>query len=327
MAEAVVIPEALPALTLEWAALHAALPAATPFTHPAWHETWLRHFGATTDPVFLAVRRDAQLIGMAALDLDGNVARQLGDHNVCDYAGLLSLPGNEPAIATAVIEWLQERSLRALELWGMPEDSPMRAAFATAATMLHWTTEETPEAVCPVAALPADFESYVAALRKHDRHEVRRKLRHLAAAGDVTFASATTPGDVAAGFERFLELMRMSRDDKDEFLTPAMEAFFRDLAQTFAALGMARLSALSLDGVAAAMVFAFENEGTTFLYNSGYDPAFAPLAAGLLSKVYAIRDSIERGKRSFDFLRGNEKYKQDLGGVPRAVVTLRLSQG
>jgi CelD/BcsL family acetyltransferase involved in cellulose biosynthesis len=45
---------------------------------------------------------------------------------------------------------------------------------------------------------------------------------------------------------------------------------------------------------------------------------------GLLSKVYALRDSIERGKRTFDFLRGDEEYKRHLGGVPRAVLTLRL---
>jgi CelD/BcsL family acetyltransferase involved in cellulose biosynthesis len=111
--------------------------------------------------------------------------------------------------------------------------------------------------------------------------------------------------------------MRISRDDKDEFLTPTMEGFFRDLATTFADLGLARLSTLKLDGVGVAMVFAFENEDTTFLYNSGYHPAFAHLAVGLLSKAEAIRDAIARGKRTFDFLRGEEEYKKRLGGEAR----------
>jgi CelD/BcsL family acetyltransferase involved in cellulose biosynthesis len=105
-----------------------------------------------------------------------------------------------------------------------------------------------------------------------------------------------------------------------------MEEFFRDMACSLADLGMVRLSSLTLDGAPVAMVLCFENEGTTFLYNSGYDPSFAHLAVGLLSKVCAIRDAIERGKATFDFLRGDEEYKRHLGGESRRVLTLRMEQ-
>jgi CelD/BcsL family acetyltransferase involved in cellulose biosynthesis len=316
--------EALDALTPEWAALHALVPGTTVFTHPAWPATWLRHFGRAVSPVFLSIRREEQLIGVASLEIERVLARQLGDHNVTDYAGVLALPGHEAKVAAGVIEWLLEDLTPALELWGVAENSPMRAAFAAGADGFGWSYEEEQEAICPVLTLPADFETYLAGLSKHERHEIRRKLRNLSAAGVVTFESATERADVQAKLDHFLELMRISRDDKDEFLTPQMEAFFRDIAVTFAALGMVRLSTLSLDGVAAAMLFIFENETTTFLYNSGYDPRFAPLAAGLLSKVYAIQDSIARGKQSFDFLRGDEEYKHHLGGQPRQVLRLHV---
>jgi CelD/BcsL family acetyltransferase involved in cellulose biosynthesis len=170
--------------------------------------------------------------------------------------------------------------------------------------------------------LPSGFETYIAGLPKHDRHELRRKLRHLEAAGDVRFGSVTEPEVVTAGMERFLELMRVSRDDKDAFLTPAMEAFFRDLAASMAAAGMARLSSLSLDGKTVAMLLSFEDEEAVYLYNSGFDPAESHLAVGLLSKAYAIRDAIARGKQRFDFLRGEEEYKRHLGGIPREVVRI-----
>jgi CelD/BcsL family acetyltransferase involved in cellulose biosynthesis len=179
------------------------------------------------------------------------------------------------------------------------------------------------EAVCPRIELPGDFETYIASLTKHERHEVRRKMRHVEAAGDVAYESVTGQ-DVMPRFGQFLDLMRASRADKDEFLSDQRVAFFEELATTFGDLGIARLGTFTLDGRAIAMVFCFEDETTTYLYNSGYDPEFAPLAVGLLSKVYAIRDSISRGKRTFDFLRGDEEYKHHLGGVPRNVVTLRL---
>lgn len=313
-------------LAPEWAALHASIAGATPFTHPAWHEIWLRHFGADSLPVYLSIRIDGQLAGVAALDMERNGARSLGDHNVRDYGGPLMTPGREREVAAGMLEWLAEDLTPALDLWGVPGDSPIAAAFLAAAESAGWESAVQTEANCPTAALPAGFETYLAGLTKHGRHEARRKLRNLSAAGIATFESATTPDAVAGRMDRFLELMRISRGDKGEFLTPAMEAFFRDLSATFAGLGMLRLSTLSLDGVDAAMTLAFENATTTFLYNSGYDPAFSHLAVGLLSKVWAIRDAIGRGQRAFDFLRGDEPYKRDLGGVPVPVVTLSLRQ-
>jgi CelD/BcsL family acetyltransferase involved in cellulose biosynthesis len=50
------------------------------------------------------------------------------------------------------------------------------------------------------------------------------------------------------------------------------------------------------------------------IYNSGYDPNYVSLSAGLLSKVLAIKGSIEKGKKKFDFLKGEEMYKHHLGG-------------
>jgi CelD/BcsL family acetyltransferase involved in cellulose biosynthesis len=322
--------ESLETLAPEWANLHAGVAGASPFLHPAWHETWLRHFAGDSPeppaPVFLAARDGGELIGVAALDTRPGGHRQLGDPNVTDYAGILAELGREEDVAGLVLEWVAEDLASRLELWGLPADSPMRAALAAAGTSRGWSLEEAVEALAPRAALPGDWEAFVAALPKHDRHELRRKLRNLGAAGEVRFESATSPEDVKARFDRFFELMRISREDKDEFLTPRMEDFFRELGRRFAELGAARLSTLRVDGVPAAMVFCFEDADTTYLYNSGYDPAYAHLAVGLLSKAEAVRDAIARGKRTFDFLRGEEDYKRRLGGLPHDVLTLRLTR-
>lgn len=314
------------ALRPEWEALYVSTPGRTPFAHPAWHDLWLRHFGAGAFPVFLSVRVDDALVGVVALDMKRDGAITLGDPNVCDYAGMIVANGQEAVVAAGLLEWLTEDLTPRLDLWGLPADGPLTTAFAAVAEPMGWRIQQAAEAVSPRINLPQTFDAYLGALGKHARHEVRRKLRNFAAAGAVTFASATQPGEISAEFDAFLHLMRASRADKGEFLTPAMETFFRDLAATFAGLGMLRLSSLMLDGVTVAMTLAFENGETTYLYNSGYDPAFAHLAVGLLSKVYAIRDSIERGKRVFDLLRGDETYKRELGGQPVALVTLTLRQ-
>ena len=312
------------ALAPEWAELWANVPGAPPFLHPDWHRVWLRHFGSGASPVFLSIRRDERLIGAAALDMEREEARELGDHNVRDYAGPLALPGEETPIAAGILEWLREDLTPAGTFWGLPADDPMTGALLEAGTRGGWTAESVHEAVCPGLELPSDFEAYVASLSKKDRHELRRKIRNFEAAGAWSFETATEPAAIGEGMDALFHLMRVSRGDKDEFLTPAMEAFFRDLGATFGALGMLRLSTLTLDGDEVAMTLSFETPDALYLYNSGYDPEYAHLSVGLVSKAFAIREAIALGKQRFDFLRGDEEYKRRLGGVDREVVTVRL---
>lgn len=316
--------EELSTIRDEWQQLHAAVPGVTPFVHPAWHETWLRHFGQEAHPLYLAIRLEDALIGALALDMATSTARTLGDSNVRDYGGPFTVPGSEQEVAHGVLEWLLEDMTPAASFWGLAAGSLVHDTLLQAADFWGWKVTSEAESVCPTVDLPATFEGYVAALPKHDRHELRRKLRHLEAAGDVQFTTATAPDAVRDGMDSLFSMMRASRADKAEFLTPQMEAFFRDLAVTFAELGMTRLATLSLNGEAVATLLAFDCGGQRYLYNSGYDPARQDLAVGLLSKALSLRDAIESGLSVYDFLRGDERYKFNLGGKAREIVTLHL---
>ncbi len=79
---------------------------------------------------------------------------------------------------------------------------------------------------------------------------------------------------------------------------------------------MLRLTVLELRDEPAASVLCFDDGSTVYLYNNGYDPRFGHLSVGLLSKLYTIRESIERGRKKYDFLKGAEPYKFRLGGRP-----------
>ena len=43
---------------------------------------------------------------------------------------------------------------------------------------------------------------------------------------------------------------------------------------------------------------------------------FGSLSVGLLGKVLSIKESIQSGKKTYDFLKGAEVYKKRLGGQP-----------
>ena len=50
-------------------------------------------------------------------------------------------------------------------------------------------------------------------------------------------------------------------------------------------------------------------------YNSAVDTGATGLSPGVLLHAHAIRDAIARGLDTYDFLRGYERYKFDLGGT------------
>ena len=124
----------------------------------------------------------------------------------------------------------------------------------------------------------------------------------------------------------FLKLFQQSRTDKAAFLTPKMEAFFRSLFATMAQMKLLRLNFLELNGKPIAATICLDYKDSVYLYNSGYDPDFRWSSAGLISKAMCIQDSIQRNRKRFDFLKGNEEYKYHLGGqefpVYRYSVTL-----
>lgn len=73
------------------------------------------------------------------------------------------------------------------------------------------------------------------------------------------------------------------------------------------------------------MIMYFDYRNNVYLYNSAYDPDYKSLSVGIISKARCIQDSIEKGKRIFDFLKGPEQYKYYLGGKEIPLYNYRIS--
>jgi CelD/BcsL family acetyltransferase involved in cellulose biosynthesis len=172
--------------------------------------------------------------------------------------------------------------------------------------------------------LPGTWEAYLKMLGGKQRHEIRRKLRRLNEAGHIEYRVIHRPDEISENMDIFFSMFKASRSDKSEFLTNQMISFFRMLAQRTARQGLLRMSFLDIDQVPTAGVMCFDYNNTIFLYNNGYDPRFGNLSVGFLSKVYSIKDSIERGKRRYDLLKGDEGYKKRLGSTPVPLYHLKI---
>ncbi|MDI6858142.1 MAG: GNAT family N-acetyltransferase [Dehalococcoidia bacterium] len=309
-----VIRQGLDELRAEWRVLLGGGRAGRLFQHPAWQELWLEEFGEGGEAYFLTVRDDAALLGVAPLFKSNDIFSFIGDPDICDYMDFVLAPGHEEKVLSVLLYALYEEDWSQIDFRGLKAGSPTLQHLPSLAARLRFRVEVEKEAVCPQLDLPATWEGYLALLDKKHRHELRRKLRRLErVAPGARLVAFRRPAEVAAGMDDFLRLMRM-KSDKARFMTPQMERFFRRAAEALAGEGLVALYALEVEARRVAAALCFEDAQELLVYNSGYDPAFASLAAGLISKALIVRSAIEKGRAHFDFLRGAEPYKYDLGG-------------
>ena len=133
--------------------------------------------------------------------------------------------------------------------------------------------------------------------------------------------------ELPAAMDVFFNMMRPSREDKEEFLIPERERFFRHMSHKLCEAGYLRLYFLKLNNAPIAAVMCFDYGYTRFLYNSGYEPAYASLSSSLLLKALCLGDAINEGMQYFDFLRGAEGYKYHLGANDMRLIHLSIQRG
>jgi CelD/BcsL family acetyltransferase involved in cellulose biosynthesis len=295
------------------------------FILPVWLKVWWEEFGHGADLYLGAVRQGEDILGLAPLMLRGNEALFIGSPDVCDYSDFIIVPGNEIDFFTVLLDDLTERGITRLELKSLRPESTVLSHLIPLSGDRKYEVSCRVEDQSSELDLPSSWEEYLSQLTQKQRHEVRRKLRRFYESGEVNYRTLDDSRSASEATPLFLKLFRESRQDKENFLTARRESFFRSLIKATAEAGLLRLGILELDRSPVAVVMCYDYHNTVFLYNNGYDPRYSPLSVGLVSKVLCIKDSIERGRVKFDFLKGTEEYKHRLGGKEVSLSSCRIS--
>ncbi|MHB8644166.1 MAG: GNAT family N-acetyltransferase [Thermomicrobiales bacterium] len=303
-----------------WDALLPTAITPYPFQSIGWAESWYRVFGSDGEPLLLAVRDDAgALVGIAPLVVCqtalGRTIQFMGGTDVTDYLDIIAPERDLHQVWSAVGAYLLRIRDRwdAIDLHCVPQWSP---SHATVAELFAETTHVriVQEEVCPVVRLGGSFEAYLRGLPKKERHEIRRKARNFERdAPTGALRILTTQADALAALPDFFRLHRLSAPDKERFLTPAVEQFFRAMTGAMADAGWLRLYFLEIGGQPVAAIYTFAADERLLVYNSGYDPAFSRISVGMVLTAMVIEDAANRGLAIGDFLRGNEAYKYRFG--------------
>jgi len=311
-----------------WSTVHQSARLSAPFGSFTWQREWVRAFAPDRRLELRTVRdADGQLVAVLPLYEEApGLLRLIGGTDVSDYLDLIAIAGREEEAWTALLATHADDVV--LDLHCVPAASPTVTVLPSLAPIAGLAATIEVEERCPVLALPATWEQYLAGLSGKHRHELQRKIRRLTREiPDARVTSVANPEAIGTRLGEFLDLHRRSRTGKAKFMDTRMEGFFRGVVAALAAEGRARLWLLETPTGPIASFVTVEWRGTVGLYNSGFHPEYATLSPGLVLLAGLIEDAITRGVERFDFLRGEERYKYEFGPTSEPVYRVRVGRG
>ncbi len=155
--------------------------------------------------------------------------------------------------------------------------------------------------------LPKTYEEYLKRLTKKNRHELRRKKRKFNDEITTCELGESREQDI---FEIFISQHKESKGEKGKFMISTVETYFRNLLN----LEGWKIYYTNTDKGILSTAFCYENETGCYLYNSSRNNEFNSINPGIVLNDLIIQQLIEREMTFFDFLKGTERYKYDLGG-------------
>lgn len=324
---------ALVCLSREWDRL---LPASTSdqfFALNAWQQLWWRHFGHDYSLRLIAVRDASdRLLAVAPLMLSrGGRPRTLslvGGTEVADYLDFIVERDDAESLTRSLLTAARDRlEWERLDLRCLPEDSSTRRIVQEVYGGTCIEIEVEREDVCPYVELHGSWEAYLASLSKKDWHELRRKLRRAVDDQGATWKRVLSAADLERSVDAFVALHRLSSAGKAAFMTEQMESYFRGLCDMTLAAGTLRMGVLWVGDVPVSAALGFAYGDRLYLYNSGYNPAYAAHSVGIAAVGLLLKDCATEGLEIFDFLQGDEPYKYTLGARDRMLYRVLSTRG
>jgi len=313
----------------EWERLLATNPTASAFSNRAVHEAWWIGYGAEATDISLAVY-DATGALHAYLPLmrrpDG--VRYLGATYHIDYATvLIDLNSAESTAALDALVTHLFADAAALDLRRLRRaDRAHELLMSALATNTTRTTTATIEDPAPAIDLTniTTFDEHLERIDKKDRHEIRRKVRRGEGAGVTISAKAHAVDDLA----EFIKLHRARWGHHGLFTDDAKgvrdETFMRELFARTPEDLITIIVARNLEfGAFAAGLFLRDATGLRY-WNAGGELAARSLSPGILLFAYGLQMAITERKQTFDFLRGNESYKYEVGATDVDVLMITV---
>lgn len=345
-------PKRFAELDADWRELLERSSVNDPTLCPTWHRVWWQVFGPLEGRRLrvIAVRDSGRLVGLAPFVLrrhwyrPGIPVRRLDlccsgepqdDEVMSEYNGVLAERGSETAVAKEIVRTLGAAGgWDELEMPVLSPDNPMTYALHRALLAGSHPSELETQTSASYISLPDTWEAYLASIGSQSRYLVNRTLRDLDAwaGGDVTFEVARTRKAFEKGRAILLALHAERWGDEVRpggvFGSERFLAFHDRIMPWLFEHNALELAWLSARDEPIAVLYNFVWNDKTYQYQSGRRMNLPKsIRAGIAVNAYAIREAILRGRREYDFLGGDDRYKEQLATAQRPLLRIRATRG
>lgn len=325
------------ALALEWEQLYERTYLRVPFLRVGYLRAWWQTLGGAewhrenSSLRIITAREGGRLIGTAPFFLGSKgdsqpALRFIGSVEVSDYLDFLAAPEALDKFLNGLFAFLrQDPELGAypIELFNLREDSLSMLLLPRAAELNGYTYAEERLQPAPYIPLAESWEAYLAGITKKQRHEIRRKSRNAENRHQTDWYLVQDGEKLEEEVDSFISMMRKD-PRKESFLNPAMREHLLAAARWAFGLGQLHLAFLTFEGHKAAAYFSLNSGGKLWVYNSAWEPAYAPCSPGWVLLAKVLQWSITQGLTEVDMMRGSEDYKYKFGAVDRYVTRVLL---
>jgi tetratricopeptide (TPR) repeat protein len=311
-----------------WNAVYDADPEAQIFLSWQWLSGWLAHIEG---PWFILAAKandsaDAPYVAFFPLRLQTTIEKadvlnevKMAGNFSADYTGIVCATDAEskaiPAFARHIkqMHWarlslenvrMSERRFRLLLAY-FP-----KANFQLTELNRVGKVDGIDNSICPYAALPKDWDSYLLSLSTNTRQKIRRLLK-LVEAEDEYRIKVSTAETFAQDLKTLLRFWEIKwRPRKGDLTDGLVRSNGIMLTRSFQS-GLVFLPTFwHGDRPVAALATLVDPRKRAFsFYMAGRDETFDGPPPGLILHAFSIRHAIENGFSEYDFLRGNEPYK------------------
>jgi CelD/BcsL family acetyltransferase involved in cellulose biosynthesis len=171
------------------------------------------------------------------------------------------------------------------------------------------------------------WDDYLSERSRNFRSELKRKGRALERSHRVDYVAIRDARDVADALSEHFALheLRWPVSSRQSQRARQVKRFHGDFARSAAARGWLRMWQLRVDERAIASWYGWNVGGRYAYYQAGLDPRWARFSPGTLLLAHTIREAIEEGCQTYEFLLGEESYKQRFGTRTHGVASLTVA--
>jgi CelD/BcsL family acetyltransferase involved in cellulose biosynthesis len=230
-----------------------------------------------------------------------------------DYGNILFNPSVSHCVEDLFTFLAKSTSWDVIDLHQVNEDSHLYQWLRKQVSDLPFKVTFLPQDRVYKCFLPASWSEYLTSLSKKFRFNINYYRRRLERDYEVDLIEASQYSDIKQAINRFFLLHSrrlLSKKKPGLFLSPWFKKFHFNLIRALSSSEKLALIFLKVEGREVATLYGFREGKTFFYYLGGFDPKWGRLSVATVLLAETIKRCIDEKLEVFDFLRGDEPYKQ-----------------